>query len=138
MKLWTQEARMNYARIFAPLILPWLLFLGNTAAAQDLLIGTKLVCDTQEQVTLFVAHYSDNAQTAVDAVNSQEHDPTACAIATIAYIAEPSVSFATARNQNGAFRIVEIVVVGLVMSEGIQTVHPTRLYSLIPVEERSA
>ena len=129
---------MNYARIFAPLILPWLLLHGNPAAAQELQIGTNLVCDTREQVKLFIAHYSGDAQTAVDAVNSEEHDPTACVIATVAYMAGPRATFTTARNQNGAFRIVEIVVVGLVMSEGIQTVHPTRLYSLIPVEERSA
>ena len=129
---------MIYARLFAPLILSWLLLHGNPVAAQELQIGTNLVCDTQEQVKRFVAHYSGDAQTAVDAVNSEEHDPTACAVATMAYMVGPRAIFTTARNQNGAFRIVEIVVVGIVSSDGVQTVHPTRLYSLIPVEERSA
>jgi hypothetical protein len=43
-------------------------------------VGASLVCDTQSQAERFVALFAGDAQAAIDAVNAEEHDPTACAL----------------------------------------------------------
>ena len=55
------------------LIVP-LLLLGLPAQAQEVEVGTTLVCDTQAQVERFVALYDEDEQSAVDAVNAEVHD----------------------------------------------------------------
>jgi hypothetical protein len=43
-------------------------------------VATSLLCDTQTQLERFVALFSRDTQAAVGAVNSEEHNPTACAL----------------------------------------------------------
>src|SRR5690349_13933754 len=85
--------RLAFALRVALSIVPSLLLLASPVKADDLQIetddvqiGTGLVCDTQQQVKRFVSIYDGNVETAVSTVNSEEHDPTACVIAAMAYV----------------------------------------------------
>jgi hypothetical protein len=69
-------------------------------------VGASLVCDTQTQAERFVALFSGDAQAAVDAVNAEEHDPSACALINAAYLRGSHVG--TARYGDNAFEIVRI------------------------------
>jgi hypothetical protein len=114
------------------LVLPFLL-LGFPAQAQEVEVGTNLVCDTQAQVERFVALYDGDAQAAVDAVNAEVHDPTACAVSTMAYVRGHQLN--TARSKDAAFQIVPILVLGVVTEVGLETVTPAALFSLFEIEE---
>jgi hypothetical protein len=116
------------------LLLPALMLFGVSAQAQEVELGPGLVCDTQKQVERFVALYSGDVQAAVNAVNAEMHDPTACGLANMAFVRGPQL--ATARNKNTSFDIVQILVVGVANEAGsVQTVTPAVFYSLFPVEE---
>jgi hypothetical protein len=116
------------------LLFPTLILVGVQAQAHEVELGPGLVCDTQKQVERFVALYSGDAQAAVNAVNAEMNDPTACGLANMAFVRGPQL--ATARNKDTTFDIVQILVVGVANEAGgVQTVTPALFYSLFPVEE---
>ena len=124
---------MRPAPAHALFVLPLLLLLGAPAQAQEVEVGTSLVCDTQEQVERFVALYDGDAQSTANSVNAAERDPTACAVSTMAYVRGRQL--ATARNKDTTFQIVPILVLGVVTEAGVQSVTPARFFSVFEIEE---
>jgi hypothetical protein len=122
---------MSFSARLAPLIVS--LFIAVPASAQEIEVGTNLFCDTREQVERFVALYDGDTQNAVDGVNAAVHDPSACAVSTVAYVRGPKL--ATARSKNTAFQIVKILVIGVVAEDGVHAVEPASFFSVITVEE---
>ena len=118
----------------AVLVLPLLAPLGlpAQAQAQEVEVGTSLVCDTQEQVERFIALYDGEAQSAVDRVNA-EHGPTACGLSSMAYVRGPQL--ATARSKDATFEIARILVLGIVTEAGVKAVTPAAFFSVFEVEE---
>jgi hypothetical protein len=127
------EAAMRFAARLVPLMVSSLF--AVPALAQEVEVGTNLFCDTQEQVERFVTLFDGDTQNAVDGVNAAEHDPTACAVSTVAYVRGPKL--ATARSKDAAFEIVKILVLGVVAEDGVHPVKPSPYYSVITVEEIS-
>jgi hypothetical protein len=84
-------------------------------------------------VERLVALFSSDVQAAIDAVNAEEHDPTACALVNVAYLRGSHIS--VARNGDNAFEIVRILVVGIDTAAGIQAVQPAAYFSLFGVKE---
>jgi hypothetical protein len=130
---------MSLAVRLVSLILPSILFLVSPAWADDLeiddgelQIGTGLVCYTQEQVKRFVSVYDGDVETAVNAVNAEEHGPNACVIVTMVYV--PGDPIATAIRKDKTFQIVPVLVIGIVTSEGVQAVEPIQFFSAVEVE----
>jgi hypothetical protein len=124
---------MSFAPRLELILLSFFLFLAVPARAQEVEVGTNLICDTQEQVERFVALYDGNAQAAISAVNAAEHNPTACGVATAAFVRGPQL--ATARNRDTTFNIVQLLVVAVVTETGVESVTPAAFFSLVPVEE---
>jgi hypothetical protein len=124
---------MRFTLRLALILLPLLLFVAIPAQAQEVEVGTNLICDTQEQVERFVALYDGDAQAAISAVNAAEHNPTACGMATAAFVRGPQL--ATARNKDTTFNIVRLFVVAVVTEAGVESVTPAAFFSLIPIEE---
>jgi hypothetical protein len=79
------------------------------------------------------ALFSADAQAAIDAVNAEEKNPTACALVDVAYL--PGRHLGVARNGSTAFEIVRILVVGIDTAAGIQAVRPAAYFSLLGVKE---
>jgi uncharacterized MAPEG superfamily protein len=96
-------------------------------------VGTSLICDTQTQLERFVALFSGDTQAAIDAVNAEEQNPTACALVDVAYLRGEEIGIA--RNGGSAFEIVRILVVGIDTAAGIQAVRPSAYFSLFGVKE---
>src|ERR1700741_4294691 len=84
------------------------LIVFDPARAQEYEHGTALLCDTQSQVERYVALFNGEEQSAIDAVNTEEQNPTACALETVAFMRGPELG--TARNKEDAFQIVRILV----------------------------
>jgi hypothetical protein len=120
------------AYLRALLLVPSVLFFDPAAQAQEVELGTSLICNTEKQVERFIALYDGDAQAAVNAVNSE--DPTACGFVNTAYVRGRQL--ATARNKEIAFGVVEILVLGIVDEEGsVESVNPAVFYSLFAIEE---
>jgi hypothetical protein len=114
-----------------------LLTLAPAHAQQiEVQFGESLVCDTQKQTERFAALYDGNVESAAAAVNDEEKDPTACVVATVAFVLGPDVG--TVRKRGGAYQIVRILVVGVMTERGLQTTVPAPFYSISQIEERDA
>ena len=107
-----------------------------SARAQEVEIGTGIVCDTQKQMERFVTLYHGEADAAVKAVNAEEDDPSACVVGTLAYVRGPDV--ATARTPDATFQIVRVLVVGILTEAGFQATVPAAFFSVKRVDERPA
>jgi hypothetical protein len=110
-----------------------LLMVVSPAHAQEYELGTALLCDTQKQVERYVALFNGKEQSAINAVNVEEQNPTACALETVAFVRGPELG--TARNKESAFQIVRILVVGVVRPSGLQSVRPSAYFSAFKVLE---
>jgi hypothetical protein len=126
-----KEVAVILSRVI-PLLLP-LVLLSLPSRAQEIEVGTSLICDTQKQVERFVTLYDGDAQSTVNNVNAAEHDPTACAVSTTAYVRGRQL--ATARNKHTAFQIVSILVLGVVTERGVESVTAAPFFSVFEVEE---
>jgi hypothetical protein len=103
------------------------------AQAQEYEHATALLCDSQEQVERYVALFKGEDQSTVDAVNIEQKDPTACGLASVAFVRGPELG--TARNKDSAFQIVRILVVGVDTPDGIRPVRPTPYFTAFEVVE---
>lgn len=112
------------------------LLLWAPARAEEIETSTGVVCNTQKQVERFVALNDANPQAAIEAVNAEAHDPTACAVASLAFMRGGSPVMV--RSSHAAFQIVPILVIGIVTEEGVQAVVPAIYFSLFRVDERAA
>jgi hypothetical protein len=124
---------MSFATRLIPLLALVAAPLCRPAQATDYEVGPSLVCDTQGQVERYVALFSGDAQTAIDAVNAEERNPSACALVDVVYLRGSHIGMA--RNGDNAFEIVRILVVGIDTAAGIQAVHPAAYFSLFGVKE---
>jgi len=127
---------MTFASRIALLILPSILLMELPAQAADIQVGTVLVCDTEQQVERFIAFYDGDAETAVEAVNAEVRDPTACTLAEIAYV--PGPPLVTTRKRVATFQIVRVLVIGILTPSGVRAIEPAHFFSVLEVEERDA
>jgi hypothetical protein len=112
------------------------LLLCVPARAQKVEVGIGIFCDTQKQMERYVALFDGDAAAAMNAVNAEENDPTACVGGTIAFIRGPEI--ATARTRNATFHIVKVVVVGVFTEAGFRPATPAASFSIERVDERIA
>ena len=124
---------LSFATRLTPLLAVLAAPLYASAQPMEYEVGASLVCDTLTQAERLVDLFSGDAQAAVDAVNAEEHDPTACAFINVAYLR--GLHFGTARHGDNAFEIVRILVVGINTPTGIQAVQPSAYFSLFGVKE---
>lgn len=126
---------MNFVSRVTLFVLPSVLLLGLPAQAQEVEIGTSLICDTQQQVERYVTLYDGDEESTIKNVNAAEHDPTACAVATMAYVRGREL--AKTRTKDATFQIVPILVLGVVTEDGVKSVAPKAFFSALKVEEIS-
>jgi hypothetical protein len=124
---------MNSAIRHLPLLALLAAPLCGPAHAVDYEVGTSLVCDTKTQAERFVALFSGDKEAAIDAVNAEENNPTACALVNAVYLRGPQIGMA--RHGDNAFEIVRILVVGIETAAGVRAVRPSAYFSLFGVKE---
>ena len=113
-----------------------IIFLGSPAFAADIAIGRGIICDTQEQMERYVAVFKGSAKEALTTVNTEAKKEDACAAAVVAYLAGDTA--ATARNNDGdAFRVLKILVLGVVTDMGVQQVAPFPQFTIMKIDEIS-
>jgi hypothetical protein len=105
------------------------------AHAYETETGAVMICDTQKQVERYVQVFEGNPRAAIRAVNAEESDPNACALADVTYVQGPDVGMA--RSSSHAFRIVPIAVVGVNTSSGSTPVKPALFFTPVEIKEFS-
>lgn len=95
-----------------------------------------LICDTREQAERFVLVLRDNVETAITTVNTETGTPDACMVATYGFVPGQTVS---AVERNGAIvDVVEVRVLAVATTTGVQMIEPKVYYSVVPTRDRSA
>jgi hypothetical protein len=107
---------------------------GNNGAHNPLQVGRGLICNTEEQVARYVTLFDGDSERAMGAVNSEAHDDNACAVASVVFV-PATAGASTVRNGTGSYRVVQIVVYGIVTSTGVLKVRPFVQFAAAPVEE---
>jgi hypothetical protein len=124
---------MSFATRSLPLLGLLAASLCAPAQAADYEVGASIVCDTQTQVERFVMLFAGDTQSAIDTVNAEELNPTACALVNVAYVRGSRIEMV--RHGDSAFEIVRILVLGIDTAAGIQAVQPAAYFSLFGVKE---
>lgn len=107
--------------------------------AADAQVGNGLVCDTKEQVALFVSLAEEKGpQGALAAVNEDAGIPNACVIAHVMFVIVEK--FESVSIAGRPYMIVKILVGGVVTPAGMQPVEPKEFYTIFhnPAEGRPA
>jgi hypothetical protein len=109
---------------------------ATPAVAADIAIGRGIICDTQEQMERYIAVFKGDAKLALTTVNTEAKKEDACSMAAIAFLAGETA--ATARNNDGeAYRVLKILVLGVVTNLGVQQVAPFPQFTIMKVDEIS-
>lgn len=115
------------------------LFIGLTVPirAQQITVGTGLVCDQLEEVERYVGlyHEGDSADAVMDEVN-HEAGHLACDMVTVAYVRGEDIKII--RIDGGFGAIVKVAVVGVHTDTQWLSVPPQEQFMLISVEDREA
>jgi hypothetical protein len=107
--------------------------LGAMPNAENVQIGTGVICDTQDEATSFVRIMTErDANSAIEEINGKSGSPMACGMATVAF--HTGKSLGEIRTSKGSFNILEIqIVAGAV--DGSWRVVPNRTqYTAIAVK----
>jgi len=95
--------------------------IGSTPSlAHRIEVGTGVFCATEKQVERFVAVFDGDARAAIDVVNAEENDPTACVLGSVADIG--AAELATGASDRTALRLVAGLAVGLRSQRGVKDV----------------
>ena len=106
------------------------------AMAQEIETGRGLLCDTKEQIERYLAIVETDGAAAVAAVNTEAQKESACAIVPVAYVRVADLS--TITNKHGSYKVVAIIVIGVVTPHGVQPVQPLEQVTLFKVDDRGA
>lgn len=96
-------------------------------------VGTTIICDTQKQMERFVTLFDGDYASAINKVNAEEKNPTACMGATMAYVQGDELS--KAKNTQGTYHIIRVLVVGIGTVHGFQAIQPAAFYSIVKNDE---
>jgi hypothetical protein len=101
--------------------------------ADQVHVGTGVICDTQDEVTNFVRLMGEHDPGgALQTVNRQSQSPMACGMATIAFRAGKNLG--EVRTDKGSFNIVEIEVVAGSVDGNWQMVPSRTQYTAVAVK----
>ena len=103
------------------------------AQSPNIQVQTGLICDTAEQAMRVgeLARKGDFGS-ALTTVNLEAAKPSACGVASVAFIADEEVAEVSADNGVKLHRIIRITVVGIKGPGGMQPVKPLTQFALAP------
>ncbi len=97
-------------------------------------VGATVICDTQQQMERFVVVFDGDYASAMNRVNAEEKNPTACIGATMAYVQGGELSKAKSTTK-GTYNIIRVLVIGITTPMGFQPIQPAAFFSIVKSEE---
>jgi hypothetical protein len=110
-----------------------LAFMCLPAHAYEVESGAVTICDTQDQVERYAQLFDGNPQVAISAVNTEQHDPNACALVDVSYVLGPQLG--VARGSAHAFHIIPIVVIAVSTPNGYRPAKPALFFAPVKIAE---
>jgi hypothetical protein len=97
-------------------------------------VGAGIVCDTPQQLQRYLTLHVEGApaESAIETVNSEFHNPVACGILVTAFIENQEVVKVTMRD--GVLRLVQIIIVATMGDAGWQRMPATVQYTAVFVK----
>ena len=109
-----------------------------TPSANDIKVGSGLICDTKQQAERCVNLMSENASDAIDkalvAVNTEAGQSDACVVATIGFF--PGQKVAEIEKNGGIVNVIEVLVMAVGTPAGLKMVSPKMYYSVQQSSDR--
>jgi hypothetical protein len=107
--------------------------LGGVPNAENVQVGTGVICDTQDEATSFVRIMTErDADSAIQEINGKSTTPMACGMATVAFHTGKHVG--EIRTSKGSFNILEIQIVAGAVDGSWHTVPSRTQYTAIAVK----
>jgi hypothetical protein len=103
------------------------------AEAYEVETGPVLICDTQEQVERFAQLFDGSHERAINTVDAEAHNPSACAVVNAAYVLGPQLG--VARSRSYAFEITPVVVIGMTTPSGYRPLNPSLYFTPVTLKE---
>ena len=101
--------------------------------AQDITVGTGLICDTAEQVEQYAAAFKGDSEATLAQVNN---GTTACGVMAFAYVRGEDIKQVSTKD--GMATIVKIAVMGINLGGGWVRGTPLTQYTLFLIRGREA
>ena len=107
------------------------------AQAQQVEIGHGLLCDNAGEVSRFLAVVNGDTAAAIEQVNTEVKNPTACVLIGVAFIRGDPAGEAI-HNAEGAWKVTAILVVAVHTPRGWQQIAPHVYFTALKVDEKAA
>jgi hypothetical protein len=129
---------LSHIKSFALGALVAVCFLVLDGHAQQIQVGTGVLCDTKAQAEHFVAFFNESKSNdaALQQVNDEANQTNACAIDTVAYVVVEEVG--KVQSKDGLLSIVSILVVGAHVNGSWIQVQPVPQFTLLLIPGKDA
>ena len=137
-------------KLFSGLVLAAILSCPAVASAQDktvkptapkaneIMVGTGLICDTKQQAERFVSLMGDEAsadiESALVTVNSEAGQSDACVVATVGFF--PGQRVAELEKNGSVVNVIEVLVMAVGTPGGLKVIEPKMYYSVQQTKDR--
>jgi len=106
----------------------------SSVTADELKVGSGLICDTKQQAERFVSLLGDDVQHALVAVNDEVGQPDACVVAIIGFF--PGQKVAEIEKSGNVVNVIEVLVLAVGTPGGLRVIEPKMYYSVVQTQDR--
>ena len=104
--------------------------------ANEIMVGTGLICDTKQQAERFVSLMGNEADTenALVAVNTEAGQSDACIVAIVGFF--PGQKVAELEKNGSVINVIEVLVMAVGTPSGLKVIEPKMYYSVQQTKDR--
>lgn len=110
----------------------------TTPKANEIMVGSGLICDTKQQAERFVSLMGDEAsadiENALVTVNSEAGQSDACVVATVGFF--PGQKVAELEKNGSVVNVIEVLVMAVGTPGGLKVIEPKMYYSVQQTKDR--
>ncbi|ARQ01291.1 hypothetical protein [Pseudorhodoplanes sinuspersici] len=110
----------------------------QTTTANEIMVGSGLICDTKQQAERFVSLMGDDAsadiQNTLTTVNNEAGQSDACVVATVGFF--PGQKVAELEKNGSVVNVIEVLVLAVGTPSGLKIVEPKMYYSVQQTKDR--
>jgi hypothetical protein len=113
-----------------------LLLSFQPALAQEVVTGTEVVCNSDQQARRYIALFHGDEEETVTQVNTEAESDDACQLKSIVYLRGKDI--AKAVTKEGTFVIARVLIVGFATPRGVRNVPHFVQFTVFKLDERMA
>lgn len=110
----------------------------QTPKANEIMVGSGLICDTKQQAERFVSLMGDDVsadiENALVTVNNEAGQSDACVVATVGFF--PGQKVAELEKNGSVINVIEVLVMAVGTPGGLKVIEPKMYYSVQQTKDR--